>query len=562
MVSQPLSVYINWAAYDELSDAVELTEALAMRQLEELLRLRRAGVRFDAYLMDAFWYDRAGAYRAWRQPHWPQGPDRWLDRCLGNGVKPGLWFAGNNLHQLDVAPAWADSLDESGCGMSLSYGGFLPHWLETARHWYGRGVRLFKLDFFQFGAAPATVRQRYLPSEIRGMNVEALRQGLRALRAECPEIVLLGYNGFEEAETITRTDIPFRKSVDPRWLETFDSLYCGDPRPADVPAMNFWRSKDVYSDHMVRVYERNGFPLARIDNAGFMIGTTGTCYGRNTAAWRGMLVLSLARGGWINTYYGNLDLLGDEEGAWFAKVQALFMGLQASGHISTFGGMPGDARPYGYVAAGATGSLITVVNPAQAVETVPLPGAVGGGRVLFCDAGPVPVLAEGGVRLGPEQMAVIGVGSFSGSAFDLGREAQVRIPASMAPLPVAFQAAGDKELRACLQVPPTGVVRVILRQYDAGGKARRTTGGAPPAGTTLGRLIGFEVTQGETPVPVRIQYDKAIWSGLSWAVGEFDTAALLPGRPVQLRCFTREQAGVALKAEVRQVTYGSAWVDG
>ena len=39
MIPQPISVYDIWAAYDELTDKVELTEELAMRQLDELLRL-------------------------------------------------------------------------------------------------------------------------------------------------------------------------------------------------------------------------------------------------------------------------------------------------------------------------------------------------------------------------------------------------------------------------------------------------------------------------------------------------------------------------------------------
>jgi hypothetical protein len=29
-----------------------------MKELEEMLRLRKSGVRFDYYMMDAFWFDR------------------------------------------------------------------------------------------------------------------------------------------------------------------------------------------------------------------------------------------------------------------------------------------------------------------------------------------------------------------------------------------------------------------------------------------------------------------------------------------------------------------------
>src|ERR1044072_5186139 len=96
MIQGPEGVYINWSAYDELSDNVQLTEQLAMRQLDELLRLRRLGVRLGYYMMECFWYAADSAYRQCPKPHWPDGPDRWLDSCLENGVKPGLWVATNN----------------------------------------------------------------------------------------------------------------------------------------------------------------------------------------------------------------------------------------------------------------------------------------------------------------------------------------------------------------------------------------------------------------------------------------------------------------------------------
>src|SRR5262245_31610997 len=69
----PIWAYNNWSAYDELSDTVPLTETLAMRELDEILRLRKAGVRIDYYVMDAFWYDPESGYRRWRAADWPQG---------------------------------------------------------------------------------------------------------------------------------------------------------------------------------------------------------------------------------------------------------------------------------------------------------------------------------------------------------------------------------------------------------------------------------------------------------------------------------------------------------
>lgn len=552
MMNQPVSVYINWAAYDELSDNVELTEELAMQQLEELLRLRSAGVQFDYYLMDAFWYARDGAYRTWRKPHWPNGPDRWLNRCLETGVKPGLWVATNALSQLDVADKWRDSVD--GGSLCFFHGGYLADFLDALSYWYGRGVRMFKFDFTNFGAAPAEMQAVMLPSEIRAANVSALQGGLKAFRKAHPEVVLIAYNGFEELPIQWRTDYPLRKGISYGWLETFDTLYCGDPRPADVPCMNFWRAKDIFSDHQTRYYEFNGFPLQRIDNAGFMIGTTGTCYNRRTAAWQGMLLLSLARGGWMNTYYGNLDLLDSAKAAWFAKAQRMYLDLQRRARFETFGGLPGKAEPYGFAAYDGADALLAVVNPSQRMAHIALP-AQGERRLLFRDAGFVPELGEDAITLGPEQMALVGVGRYADEAFDLGVQEDVVIPRSITQLDATFEPDGEKMIVARLTPPASGKLRVILRQIDATGASHRTSGGSPPEGKNMGQILRIEASQGGQPVPVEIRYDKAIWSGLSWAVGEIGCEVLPAGGELTIRCSTEETARVILSGEVHQVEY-------
>jgi hypothetical protein len=89
MSATPIPVYCNWSAYDELSDPtalVELTETIALRQLDELVRLRSHGVRLDHYLMDCFWYGRDSGYRSFRRPHFPDNGERWLARCAAAGI--------------------------------------------------------------------------------------------------------------------------------------------------------------------------------------------------------------------------------------------------------------------------------------------------------------------------------------------------------------------------------------------------------------------------------------------------------------------------------------------
>jgi hypothetical protein len=139
----PISVYDNWSAYDELSDNVPLTEALAMRELDEMIRLKKACVRFDYYLMDAFWFAPDGAYRTWRKPNWPNGPDAWIKKCRENGIQPGLWFETNSLMKLASAAAWKDSLDKDGGSMSFFEGGFLPDFMNVLQYWYDRGIRIY-----------------------------------------------------------------------------------------------------------------------------------------------------------------------------------------------------------------------------------------------------------------------------------------------------------------------------------------------------------------------------------------------------------------------------------
>jgi len=106
LLRDPIWVYSNWSSYDELSDRIPLTEELAMRELSEIVRLRKLGVHFDYYMMDAFWFDPDGAYRIWRKPNWPTGPDRWITECRRNGILPGLWFSTNTLVKINAAAPW------------------------------------------------------------------------------------------------------------------------------------------------------------------------------------------------------------------------------------------------------------------------------------------------------------------------------------------------------------------------------------------------------------------------------------------------------------------------
>ena len=352
-LTKPVFVYNNWSAYDELSDNIPLDEALAMKELDHIVRLKKLGVQVDYYMMDAFWFDVNEGYRKWRPDCWLEGPKRWLDACKREGIKPGLWFSTNLLriggeaNTMRIIPEWESSVAEDGTTLCLFRGGYLHHLMQTLQMYADMGIKMFKFDFAYFDAATPDAKCTMLPTDIEEQNKNAFISAIKEFRYRNPDVLFIGYNGF--GGDMENTVTPFRKTVDLRWLEIFDTMYCGDPRLSDVPMMNFWRSQDLYSDHMTFQYLFNGVPVRRIDNCAFMIGTTGTCYNRALNAWKGMMILTMARGGWLNVCHGNIDLLSDDDARWMAKVQQLYMKVQQYGSISAFGAIPGKALPYGYI---------------------------------------------------------------------------------------------------------------------------------------------------------------------------------------------------------------------
>ena len=562
VLPDPVFVYNDWSSYDELSDNIPLTEELAMRELNEIVRLKKAGVRFDYFMMDAFWFDPDGGYRTWRKPNWPDGPDRWIAACQKNDLLPGLWFSTNTLVKINAAPRWKDSLNAKGGSMSFAEGGFLADFTDILQFWHDRGIRMFKFDFVDFDAATPSAEKTLSKEVIRRRNQEAFREALRAFRAKNPDVMLVAFNGFGGDMESTAGPFPFRNPIDLRWLEVFDSIYSGDPRPSDVPETNFWRAMDIYSDHMVRRYEQSGLPIERIDSTGMMVGNTGTIYYRKTHAWKGMLWLMLARGGWVNTVHGNLEFLDDEKAQWFAKVQRVYVGLLAKGRTKTFGGIPGEVQPYGFGSFDSGGAVYTVMNPGQTFSEIELPLLtreqlpLERGRILFRDAGFPPVLKGNRIMLGPGQLAAVGFGRYADAGFDSGVQEDVVIPRKIQPVEAKFERKGQNMIEAVVAPPSSGDLRILFQQKDEKGEIVRSWPGGPPNGKAMGQVLAIQAEQDGKVLPMDIQYDRQIWSGLSWGAGEI-RAKDFNGRGGQIRiqCSSAEPDVRILEGRVYVVEY-------
>ncbi|HET9446612.1 MAG TPA: hypothetical protein VFO35_10155, partial [Steroidobacteraceae bacterium] len=184
----PFWVYDIWSAYSHHHvdgrlplDDIRLSEELALAQLAHIDRMKRQGVRFDAYMMNAYWHDPDGGYRSWSRRDWPNGPDRWIAGCHERGLKPGLWFGTNWQARLRTPAAWADSLADFDrenphklVFFSLFEGGFLADFMAVLQHWYDRGIRIFELDYANFRVATPAGWATLTAEEIHERNKAAL----------------------------------------------------------------------------------------------------------------------------------------------------------------------------------------------------------------------------------------------------------------------------------------------------------------------------------------------------------------------------------------------------
>jgi hypothetical protein len=557
----PIWVYDNWAAYAEgipWLKTTRLTEELAMRQLRELARLKTLGVHFDYYMMNAFWFATDGGYRQWRQPDWPKGPDQWIEGCLEHNLKPGLWFGTNALWQIDLAPQWRDSMASRGPSklrydtMSMYEGGFLPDFMASLEYWFQRGIRMFELDAVDFDAATAQARKTQSLEEIRNRNFVALSDALKKFRRDHPDVMLVAFNGFGGDISSTAAPFPFKHPLDLRWLEVFDTLYSGDTRASDVPLADFWRSVDLYNDHMVRRFEQSGVPLERIDPF-FTLSTTWFGYARGKRAWKGMLLLLLARGSWKKTIYGSLELLNDEDVAWFSKAQRMYAPLSAMGRTKSFGGVPGEIEPYGFGSCDMGGALYTVVNPTQSIQTIQLPllsaaqAPLGAGRLLFRDAGFVPRLSAQGVTLGPGQMALVGFGRYATAAYDLGVQDDIVIPRTIAPIHSEFRTTGSESVETTLTAPEKGDVRVLFEH--------RSPEGAVVKSVKKPGLI--EAWQKGKPVPVQMRIDTSEngFDGVSWSAAEIPGGSFVRGEAITVRYSANTEKKTVVRGQIYRVEY-------
>jgi hypothetical protein len=208
------------------------------------------------------------------------------------------------------------------------------------------------------------------------------------------------------------------------------------------------------------------------------------------------------------------------------------------------------------------GAIYTVVNPAQSVQQIELPllsrqqNPLRDGRIIFRDAGFAPALRGDDVTLGPGELAAVGFGRYSSAEFDLGVQDDVRIPRSIAAVEATFVSGEGNSIQATFAPPAKGDLRIIFQQRGADGRIMRSWPGGPPNGISVGKVLKISAEQEGKELPVKINYDKQVWSGLSWGAGEIKHQDLGGKQgPITVRCSSAEKEPVKLEGRIYAVVY-------
>lgn len=542
MLKRPFSVYCDWGLHDELGDNIELDEKMTLEVLDRLKYWKEKGVTFDYYLFDAFWFDPKGDYKQFKKPHWTHGFERARKIIEELGMKPGLWFDVNGFTS-PKNEIWKDSLTSDGRSYCLFDGPYSEGFFDALVHAYKEwGIRMFKLDFANFRAVTPRLEGKLSEDDVYLKNTRALKDILRRFRVLCPEAIILAYNGYELIPGyITNTSYPVVKGIDPSWLEVFDYMYSGDPRPADIPCISFRRSVDLYQDHMVYKFNYSGLPLHRIDDHGCMIGDTNTIYYLGKKSWKRSWIMTLIRGSKKAHLYGNLHLLDDSDIEFLKRSKNLFFSLYEAGLETSIIGAPLRNPWHGFLLGGSQKGLLALVNsfPVSQLVELHLPG-IKKVKPIFKDTGEdvnVEVSLDTlSLTLAPEQMVLLGLGEII-DIEDLGESEDEPVPTEAKISNIEFRRVSRDKIEGLWNPTEGQFFRLSVQLFDRDIALRLKAEKEGPSGKepSIQDYISISLYQEDKEIPVYSwEPNRAVWSGCSWINLLYDIKSLRKDNPLKI----------------------------
>lgn len=387
--------------------------------------------------------------------------------------------------------------------------------MRAAGEW---GVRFFKFDFAEFGAAPKGT-------------------------AESPEVLYLtGFarGGFDGPMPLGATIPP---AVDRSLLGVVDRVFSADPHAFDVPRTDLTRNVDLHQDRQVWHLHQAGFPLHRIEDHGAVMAATNTGHHRGRAGFVRTHVAQLARGGRRDLFYGDPRLLTEADVRAMGRMRALFFDAWRRGLETVFlgPGEPGRGGWHGWMTGGGQRGLVYLVNITDYPVRVRLPVvSVMEGRALFWDGAEAPAVQGQHdllqVELPAESAVLVGLGEYAASTW--GEAVVTNDPPGIAGgrlLEATWRYEGEamratvqgvrrgERLRVTVEVDAAGPGGVAAGPLRIGPQETKTDDAMKALQTH--RLVGIRVMQGGGElVAVRRVPDVPVWSGIAWVMAEYDVA--------------------------------------
>ncbi|MFD0713437.1 hypothetical protein [Paenibacillus sp. GCM10027626] len=527
---QPISIYCDWGLHDELSDAIELTEAMTLDMLAHLQWMKeQTGIAFDYYLIDAFWFEPNGGYKSFKRSHWPGGPAKVKAKMEELGIKLGLWFDVNSkfLGMQGMEDARIDHTEAALCLGDDGYWELLRDGLlHHIRH---HGLKLAKFDFAQFECAQPG--HAHLPGEqSRPQLIRRFLELLAEVRDAEPEFVVLAYNGFTADYTWIK-DVDSSKegyAVSPWWTLYVDYIYCGDPRPSELPALRLRDSIHSYTDAMIKQFTDAWVPYSAIDDHGIMIGNTGTIYRIGKEGWRNDWVLSFSRGNRKKHLYGDLTSLDENDYIFLRQAWLLADRAEEAGYTTAMVlGSPLKEQLYGYVNGNRKEGFITIFNPFPEVSSITVEAELAQwcgveaaqisiSQVYGGESWQVPSTWQ--TALAPIELPPFEVAMFSWTCEREAGEAEVHGlekrygPHAKLLLPFTSGSAANG---MAIELQLSEGSYLIAKYRDAAGRPLRITTGKPDH-VTLQLKAGVSGEQGGSTLKLEPIFTDEIWSGISW----------------------------------------------
>lgn len=366
-----MRIYSDWGAHDEMANEEKLDEAMALRLAANLQKGRQKGAEFDYYLMDDGWFK--DTYDHFNRELWLHGQKKFLDKLEEMGMKFGLWYD-VNMSQLYLADHVVRLEGDRG-RICFSYKENADLFFDGVKTQLEQSnCAIIKLDF-AFFECQSGEHSTHSKEKIKSKEpaVRNFIEGLNEVYEKAPNLIVLGYNGFTvDLECISSIDNNYTKyMISPWWCLYLDYLYCGDPRPSEIPIENMGESLIYYTDGMIKGFSESLMPYSAIDDHGTMIGTTNTIYYLGKGSFRNSYIMSISRGGKKAHLYGELELLDDAD--WkFIKDSKELLDFTSREDVETEAifGNPRRGQVYGYSHSDGKIGYVTIVNPTDKEEAV------------------------------------------------------------------------------------------------------------------------------------------------------------------------------------------------